>query len=52
MSPGRREIVDLEHRQLPIVRQCALLGVSVALGTSGLGVVPGVGFHQVPGGFH
>ena len=29
MSPGRRrEIVDREHPKLPIVRQCALLGVS------------------------
>ena len=29
MSPGRRrEMVDLEHPSLPIVRQCALLGVS------------------------
>ena len=29
MSPGyRREMVDREHPSLPIVRQCALLGVS------------------------
>ena len=29
MNPGRRrEMVDREHRKLPIVRQCALLGVS------------------------
>ena len=29
MSPGRRrEMVDPEHPSLPIVRQCALLGVS------------------------
>ena len=29
MSPGRRrEMVDREHRKLPIVRQCALLGVT------------------------
>ena len=29
MSPGRRrEMVDREHPKLPIVRQCALLGVS------------------------
>ena len=29
MSPGRRrKMVDREHRKLPIVRQCALLGVS------------------------
>ena len=29
MNPGRRrETVDREHRKLPIVRQCALLGVS------------------------
>ena len=29
MSPGRRrEIVDRKHSKLPIVRQCALLGVS------------------------
>ena len=29
MSPGRRRgMVDREHRKLPIVRQCALLGVS------------------------
>ena len=29
MSPGRRrKMVDREHPKLPIVRQCALLGVS------------------------
>ena len=29
MSPGRRrEMVDREHPSLPVVRQCALLGVS------------------------
>ena len=29
MSPGhRREMVDREHPKLPIVRQCALLGVT------------------------
>ena len=29
MSPGwRREMVDRKHPKLPIVRQCALLGVS------------------------
>ena len=29
MSPGRRrEMVDREHPSLPIVRQCALLGVT------------------------
>ena len=29
MSPGRRrEMVDRKHLKLPIVRQCALLGVS------------------------
>ena len=29
MSPGRRrKMVDREHPPLPIVRQCALLGVS------------------------
>ena len=29
MNPGRRrEMVDREHRKLPIVRQCALLGVT------------------------
>ena len=29
MSPGRRrKMVDREHPSLPIVRQCALLGVS------------------------
>ena len=29
MSPGRRrKMVDREHRSLPIVRQCTLLGVS------------------------
>ena len=29
MSPGRRrEMADREHPKLPIVRQCALLGVA------------------------
>ncbi len=29
MSPGRRrEMADREHSKLPIVRQCALLGVA------------------------
>ena len=28
MSLGRQEMVDREHPKLPIVRQCALLGVS------------------------
>ncbi len=36
MSPSRRKMVDREHPKLPIVRQCALLGVS----RSSLSIVP------------